>query len=169
MRQEMQNAQARPIAKALINLNKIGHGNSAAPRSISGFNPTFGLGQTIGVLLPQTNLQHIADEERGIDRILRNRAVLVFHFHLHLIMRQHLPSELQNPGKRPRIEPMLHIIRHMNLEQTSFRPLMQRPSAIYEPLRDITDLGDVIMGRDEVPVWQDKAWLCLEILTQHPV
>lgn len=110
LRQQMQNAQARSVAKALVNLDEI-HASSATPgrrallalrwRASLAVDSAFFLCETSGVLLSELKLDVFSGKFRDREGILCGHAAVIFHYHVKIVVRQHLLAELKIFAKVP--------------------------------------------------------------------
>ena len=58
------------------------------------------LGEAIGVLAGEVKIQMFAGRRRGLNRILRDDAAIVFHFHIEFIARKNGAAQFQNAVSR---------------------------------------------------------------------
>ena len=91
------------------------------------------------------------------NRKLRDRVVVIFDFHLEIVVRQDAFTERQDLRHFAGIEPVVSVVvTHPELQYTAFR-LPNRASTVDKVLRIVPDLSQVEMGRDLITVRQDKA------------
>ena len=175
LREQMQDAQPRPVAETFVDPNEIHRSATGAGRvrrfaaSAPAFiNAAAFLGQTIGVTRFQLEIDAATGHFGARDRILRRDAAIVFHFHLQIVAGQHGFAEVEDFGERCGVQPMVRVrIGDPGLEQTSLARVVHRPAAIDEAFRDVTDLRDVEMLRDRFPVWQDEARLRIRVAAEE--
>lgn len=91
----MEDAQPRPIAEAVVDLDQV-HGSAAAAWRAARVDPALFLRQTIGVFLAQLQVEMLAREARCGEGILRRHAAIVMHLHLNIFARQHRFAEIGN-------------------------------------------------------------------------
>lgn len=87
--------------------------------------------------------------------ILRDDATIIFDLDVELIAWQDAPAELKNFRETIRAEPVLDIAADVRLKHDRFAPAGDT-TAVDEVLHEMTHLGHVGMGRNEISIGQDE-------------
>ena len=111
---------------------------------------------------------------RPAERILRNRALLIFDLDGQVVALQHGFGDLHDRRQLDRFEPMIDVVGHPDLEKAR-RSRADGAAAINEVLLHPPHLGDVVVLRHERLVGQHPVHLrfgmrgeqCLEFLDRH--
>jgi hypothetical protein len=172
LRQQMRDAQSRPVAETLMDLNQVhpdlatgcGRGTASVDRHARVLLPF--LRETLGAPLAENDVEMCAGRLHFRDRILRHHAAVVFDFDLEFIVRQDLPAELEDFREAVRFQPMINVLADMSLEQDGFA-LSHHAAAVDEVFQDVADLGDMGVGRDEVAIRQNKTRECIRMLFEN--
>ena len=86
---------------------------------------------------------------------MRHDAAIILDLHFELIVWQHPLAEQKDFREPAGQQSMVRVSADVSLKQRRLC-LSRHPTAIDKVFRDVTDLGDVGMRRDEIPVRQDK-------------
>ena len=103
----------------------------------------------------ELKLEPVLNRPRRGNRVLRDDTAVPFHFHLEIIARQDWATEVEDVSETAGVKTMLKIIRDVSLQNARFA-LAKGAAAIDKLLRDVSDLREVEMGRDELAVGQDE-------------
>ena len=100
------------------------------------------------------------------NRILRDDAAIVFHFHIQSVMRQHPLTELQDPGKTFGGEAMFGVVSDMGLEKDGFA-FAGDTAAIDKVFGGVPDFRDMGVRRNLIAIRQNEARKRPGMLGQH--
>ena len=89
------------------------------------------------------------------NRKLRDRAILILHFHRQIVSFEDRRGEIENAGQLARRKAMLHIIRHPGLERARGE-LPNCPAAIDESLVHATRLRDMGVRWNNIAIRKDE-------------
>ncbi len=96
-----------------------------------------------------------AGPRRFLDGVLRNDTAIVFDRDFELVVRQNALAELEDLRQPAGGQPMIRVAADVGLENDGFAS-PDDAAAIDEALYDVTDFGDVSMGRDLVAAGKNK-------------
>ena len=140
----------------------MGKNKSAAPGAAAARGTFLGtwqadfLGEAVGVFGPE------GEENRAIlmgcrlDRELGDESLLVFDFHIEIILPEDRCRPLNDGGELSGGEPVIGIVRHPGLEAERGCPPRRSP-AVQEGLVDASHLRDMRMERDESAIGKEEA------------
>jgi hypothetical protein len=161
LRQQMRDAQSRPVAETLMDLNQVhpdlatGCGRDTASVNLHARDFLPLLRETLGLPFTEDHVEMLAGRFHFRDRILRHDAAVVFDFDLELIVRQDLPAELEDFREAVRFQPMINVLADVGLEQDGFA-LSRHSAAVDEVFQDVADFGDMGVGRNVIAIRQNK-------------
>ena len=90
-------------------------------------------------------------KSRFCDRVLSYNTAIIFDFHVQLVIRQNTFAKFQDPGESIGTEPVFRIAPDVCLQQ-HLCFLAGFTTAIDEFPHDVTDFGNVGVGRDIIPI-----------------
>lgn len=172
LRQQMRDAQSRPVAETLMDLNQVhpdlatgcDGGTASVDRHARVLLPF--LRETLGAPLAEDHLEMFAGRLYFRNRILRDDTAIVFDFDLESIVRQDLAPELEDFREAVGLQPVVRVLPDVSLEQDGLAP-SHHAAAINEVLHDVAHFGDVSMRRDEIAIRQNKARQGIRILFEN--
>ena len=104
----------------------------------------------------QRKIDVVASCFETFDRILRGDAAIPFHLHLQIVVRQDAFTQSEDGSHFARVEPVILIaVIYPKLQNSGFA-FSNRPAAIDKIFLHVTDLGEMEMGRNAIPIRQDE-------------
>jgi hypothetical protein len=173
LRQQMRDAQSRPVAETLMDLNQVhpdlatgcgGGGTASVDRHARVLLPF--LRETLGAPLAEDDVEMVAGRLHFRDWILRDDAAIVFDFDLELIVRKDLRAELEDFREAVGLQPMIGILADVGLEQDGFGSA-HHPAAIDEIFHDMAHFGHMGVGRNVIAIGQNKTREGIRMLFEH--
>lgn len=97
---------------------------------------------------------------------MRNDAAIPFDFHVQVVARQYLISQLKDFRKGAGGELVVRVVRHIRLEQAGVLTVMQLPAAIDELLGGVAHFRNVEMGGNRISAGQDESRMSFGVLRE---